>query len=213
MIKKYEDTVQSRDVRYINYCNLRCYMHWTRREPEAIEWGTKGRDLKLNTNVDTVWSTDHALALAQRDFGQPDIALTFFLGGNSVEKFIDPDELEEDRDPSLYGNVGRCLQLMGQIDPALICYKKCAVLLQRDKHAHFENQGYIRSWIGQVLIAKKEFCAAKYFLSAAKLKWRMVAPDRASQLDDQLKEIEAFTGDCRELNNWDIERYVVGWIM
>jgi tetratricopeptide (TPR) repeat protein len=213
LIDQYNATVPAKDVRYINYCDLRCMMHWTRSEfKEAIEWGEKGKNLKDKTDVDTRWSTEHNLALAQRDSGRPDIAMIAFLRGIPIEKVIDPDEFDEDRDPSFYGNVGRCLHLMGQIDPALICYRKSASLLQRDRNPHVENQGFIRNWMGELLIAKKDLCSAKAFLQAAKSKWRLVSPQRASSIDETLKEIESQTLECVPLNMSNSERYVLAWI-
>jgi hypothetical protein len=150
--------------------------------------------------------------LARRDFGQPDIAMIHFLHDVPIEKVVDPEEFDEERDASFYGNVGRCLHLMGQIDPALICYRKSALLLQRERNPHVENQGFVRSWIGELLIAKSDFCSAKAFLSAAKSKWRMVAPQRAIRLDEKLKEIEDQTRDCEPLSNYNSERYAVAWI-
>ena len=179
---------------------------------EAIEWGEKGKDLKDRTDVDTRWSTEHNLALARRDFGQPDTAMIYFLGGVPIEKVVDPEEFDDKRDPSFYGNIGRCLHLMGQIDPALICYRKSALLLQRERNPHVENRGFIRSWMGELIIAKSDFCSAKAFLQAAKSKWRMVAPQRVIRLDEKLKEIEDQTHDCQPLSNSNSERYALAWI-
>ena len=213
LIEQYNATVPAKDVRYINYCDLRCMMHWTRMEfQEAIEWGERGKDLRDKTDVDTRWSTEHHLALAQRDYGRPDTAMIAFLRGVPIEKVIDPDEFDELRDASFYGNIGRCLHLMGQIDPALICYRKSALLLQKDRNPHVENQGFVRSWIGELLVAKSDFCSAKAFLQAAKSKWRLVAPQRALSIDEKLKEIESQTLDCLPLNVSNSERYVLAWI-
>jgi tetratricopeptide (TPR) repeat protein len=213
LIERYHETVPSKDVRYINYCDLRCMMHWTRMEfKEAIEWGEKGKNLKDKTDVDTQWSTNHNLALAQRDFGQPDIAMLAFLRGTPIEKLIDPEEFDDERDPSFYGNIGRCLHLMGQIDPALICYRKSALLLQKDRRPHVENQGFVRSWIGELLLAKGDLCSAKAFFQAAKSKWRFIAPQRVSSLDETLRDIESQTLHCVPLNASNSERYVLAWI-
>jgi tetratricopeptide (TPR) repeat protein len=213
VIEQYNATVLAKDVRYINFCDLRCMMHWTRMEyDEAIEWGERGKALKDKTGADTRYSTEHHLALAQRDHGRPDTAMIAFLRGAPIEKVIDSDEFDEQRDPSFYGNIGRCLHLMGQIDPALICYRKSALLLQKDRNPHVENQGFVRSWIGELLVAKGDVCSAKAFLQAAKSKWRLVAPQRAFSMDEKLKEIESQTVDCMALNISNSERYVLAWI-
>jgi uncharacterized protein HemY len=101
---------------------------------------------------------------------------------------------------------------MGQIDPALVCYKKSAMLLQSRRSQHAENQGFIRSWIGQLLLAKGEYCPAKTFLEAAIQKWTLVCPRRAESLLETLGQMESHTQDCQELTPENAERYAVAWI-
>jgi hypothetical protein len=101
---------------------------------------------------------------------------------------------------------------MGQIDPALICYRKSALLLQKDRKPHVENQGFVRKWIGELLLAKGDVCSAKTFFQAARSKWRFVSPQRALDVDEQLKAIENETQNCPALNNSNSERYFLAWI-
>src|SRR4051812_3703642 len=81
------------------------------RKNSVAGQGVQGKELKDKSNVDTRWSTDHHLALAQRDFGIIDPALKYFLQGVPLEKVIDPEEIEEAKGASFYGNIGRCLHL------------------------------------------------------------------------------------------------------
>ena len=134
LLTNYEATVQSKNARFVNYCNLLTYMNWANGDySKAIEWGQRGKDLKDRTDVDTRYNTDHNLALAQRDAGIVDPALTYFLQGRKLDEVTDIDELDENRKGAYYGNIGRCLHLMGQIDPALICYRKSAILIEKDR--------------------------------------------------------------------------------
>ena len=90
LLSKYEMTVQSKTARFVNYCDLQTYMHWVNGEySKAIEWGLKGKELKDRSNVDTQFSTEHNLALAQRDSGMIDSALAFFLQGRKLEEVTD----------------------------------------------------------------------------------------------------------------------------
>jgi SIR2-like domain/NB-ARC domain len=76
LLSQYAATVPSRDARYINYCKLRCYVYWAQQKyAQAIEWGTRGKELKERSNVDTDYDTALYLALAQRDSGAIDPAL------------------------------------------------------------------------------------------------------------------------------------------
>ena len=213
MLSKYAATVPSRDARYINYCDLRCYVYWVqKRYGEAIEWGTRGKDLKEKSNVDTIYDTRYYLALAQRDAGIIDPALEHFLGSRELSSVIDPDEFDENENPAFYGNVGRCLHLIGQIEPALVCYRKSAMLLQSIREKHVENQGFIRNWIGELLIAKDDLCAGSRFLAAAKLKWQLVSPSRNSEIDERLAKCRHLLSDCVPLDDKNLERYCIAWI-
>lgn len=213
LLEKYQSTVVSKDARYVHLCDLYCYMYWFRGEyAKAIEWGQKGKDLVDRSNVDTKYSTSHNLALSQRDSGIIDPALQYFLHGVQLKTVIDPDELDDAKGGHYYGNIGRCLHLMGQIDPAIICYRKSAVLIERGSSRHLTNQGYIRKWIGELLIMKNDYCVAKAFLEAAKQKWIIVAPPLVVGIDSALDKIRDNASGCRFLSSEDSERFFVAWI-
>ena len=125
LLDQYGVTVPNKDVRYIRYCDLRCYSKWVRGDfIDAVRWGKIGNDLKVSSDVDTTYDVSHNLALAERDSGRPEAALSIFLLGRNLKEVTDPQELDGRRDGAHYGNIGRCLHLMGQIDSALICYQK-----------------------------------------------------------------------------------------
>ncbi len=130
-----------------------------------------------------------------------------------MEEVTDVDELDENHKGSYYGNIGRCLQLMGQIDPALICYRKSAILLEKDQNLnHTENKAFVREWIGELLIDKSQFCLAKTFLEASRLKWEVVSPPRTVEIDRILDTIRDKTSDCNLLMGEDIERFCIAWV-
>lgn len=216
LLDVYQHTVAERDARFIQYCDLRAYTNWVRNNfVKAIEWGNKGHDLKVSTNVDTEFDVEHTLALARRDAGEPELALPTFLAGRSLKEVIDPDELSEqgEGDASHYGNIGRCLHFMGQIEGALICYQKSALLLEKNpKGEHVLNQGFVRCWIGELLIGKQQPQLAYAFFRAAFLKWEQVSPHRAEhvlRLADHVKD-RVPTGT--ELADRDVEKICVDWI-
>ena len=46
LFERYEKTVSAKTVRYIRFCNVRCYSAWTRSEfSQALEWGQIGQSL------------------------------------------------------------------------------------------------------------------------------------------------------------------------
>ncbi len=114
---------------------------------DAVMWGKTGLKLQKLSKVATNYNVQHSLALAERDAGCPEEALTVFLKGCTLADAVNPKELDTDqRDGSFYGNIGRCLQFMGQIESALTCYQKSALLLEKNpQYEHVMNQGYIKS--------------------------------------------------------------------
>jgi len=178
----YEATLEGKDARYIHYCDMQCYLHWVSGEfPLAIKWGLAGEELRA-TGVDTAFSSAHHLALAQRDSGAVDPALKYFLNGRSLEEATDPGKVDVDLDGAFYGNVGRCLHLMGQAEPAIACYRKSARIIEDDAKGLHENQAYIRQWVGELLHARGEKEFARHCFEAAIEKWSVMSPPKANRL-------------------------------
>lgn len=191
LLDKYSITVTEASSRYILYCQLRSHAAWTREDfQDAIKWGKTGHDLYLKSNVDTDHNVGHSLALANRDAGNPEEALPTFLAGRPLPELLDPDELDEMRGGAYYGNIGRCLHFMGQLRNALVCYQKSALLIEKNPgHEHAMNQGYIRLWIGELLLSQNQRELGTFFLGAALRKWENVAPPKARRLEEMLRQI------------------------
>lgn len=183
LLDEYRATIDGKSARYIQYCNLKCYLFWSNGNFDiAIRWGQEGEDLKVS-GVDTSFSTKHNLALAQRDSGAVDKALDYFLLGAPLETAIDSAVMDVDLGGAYYGNIGRCLHIMGQIDGALACYKKSAILIERRViESHVENQAYIRQWIGELLKSQGEYDLGLVFLEASLSKWQIVSPPKYDRL-------------------------------
>ena len=155
----------------------------------------------------------HFLALAQRDSGRPEDALPEFLRGRRIEDVIDPDELDETRGGAHYGNIGRCLQFMGQLDQALVCYQKSAILIEKTvQQNHVYNQGFIRKWLGEVLAARGQSTLGGVFLRAAYLKWKETSPPRANEVMSMYREVEARCSTLSEIGDQEAESTCLNWI-
>jgi len=193
---------------------MRCYSKWVRGDfSSATKWGEIGQNLKNSSGVDTKYDVSHNLALAQRDAGQPEAALLLFLNDRKLSEVVDPDELDEDRGGSHYGNIGRCLHLMGQIDAALVCYQKSALLIEKATQEHVLNQGFIRAWVGELLVAREQFNLAYIFFRAAYLRWEHVSPPRAAQLKQFSLQIQRRVTDVAQIPDSRVERIFVDWIL
>jgi len=187
LLEMYKDTVPTKNARYINYCNMMCHFHWTSADyVSAVKWGSDGVRLKEESGVDTQFDCAHNLALAQRDSGSLDEALKFFLGENSLDEVCEPSEGDIDKGGAFYGNIGRCLQLMGQVDNPLRCFRKSAALIEVElASASVANKGYIRQWVSELYYAKGDHMAASAFLAAAIGQWQLVSPPRAATLQSR----------------------------
>jgi tetratricopeptide (TPR) repeat protein len=216
LLERYEATLPNRDARYIGYCEMRCHANWTRQNyTAAIRWGKIGKELLMSSGVDTAPRILHSLALAERDSGHPELALPFFLGAQALSEATNPDELDEVRGGAHYGNIGRCLHMMGQIDAALICYQKSAILIQKDTlHQRVLNQAFIRFWVGELLAAKGERKLAHTLLKAAYLKWRHISPTRAAQAMALAQQVQSGHNEPMEtIEDRKVEGVVLDWIL
>lgn len=211
LLERYRETVPKKDARYINFCDVNCYFHWLNENYlTSIRWGAEGVDLKNKSGADTTFDCSHNLALAQRDSGAIDPALSFFLKSKKLEDVLDPEEFDQGRGGSYYGNIGRCLQLMGQTDSALVCYKKSAISIERVLDTdHLANQGYIRQWVGEVLIARGDEGEGLKFLAAAFGLWRFTSPPKAGRVRAKL---EAADVDIGERALIEAENFARSWI-
>jgi tetratricopeptide (TPR) repeat protein len=214
LLSKFSLTVPGRDSRFIFYCHMRCYAYWVKRDfSQAVEWGKRGYDLKIESAVDSNEGIEHIQALALRDGGNPDEALETFLAGRTLEAVTDADEFEEERGGAYYGNIGRCLHFMGDLEGALTCYQKSAIIIEKDRvHEHTLNQGFVRLWVGEVFIGKKNMKIGLEFLEAARRKWEQVNPLEALRIAGLQEQIEGFSDILRERSN-RVESRFRDWIV
>lgn len=193
-LEHYAETLEGKGARYIHYCDMQTYLHWRSEDyGVAIKWGQRGVELKKSTGVDTIYDSAHNLALAMRDSGAVEPALHHFLLGSRLSDILADDSVEDDREEQYYGNIGRCLHLMGQINNSLICYRKCAKVLEKaGKEGSVENEAFLRQWVGELLWSKGESADARSSLLAAWAKWKIVAPPKARRLEYNVKNILEF---------------------
>ena len=213
LLERYELTVPDKDARYINYCDIRCYSKWVRGEfSMAVKWGNIGKNL-MSSGVDTKYDVSHNLALAERDAGRPEAALSVFLSGRHLSEITNPKELDERRGGHYYGNIGRCLHLMGQVDSALVCYQKSALLLEKARLEHTINQGFIRAWVAELLVARQQITLAYVFYRAAYLKWRQASPPRAAQVKQVAQQFKDRISESADTDDSSVEGMWIDWTL
>lgn len=218
-LKQYEQGIPGKSAQYINYCDLCCYESWYQGEFEkAIYWGEQGESLKELGKVDTRFSTNHNLALARRDSGKIEKALVHFLGGKSIEEVTAPGEVDKDKQAPFYGNIGRCLFLGGDVERALVCYRKSAEILEADSGYDSKlNKGYARYWIGEALEHQgRDIDLAYCAYRAALEQWANISPPRAKLAGEGCKRLtgrSAQLAESVEADPWKAEKKFQAWLV
>lgn len=87
----------------------------------------------------------------------------------------------------MFGNVGRCLQFMGQLDDALAFYTRSTKLLEQASLSDSRsNSAYARSWVGEIMATKGEKRQAIAFFSDAIRILGNAAPIRVRKLYSEI---------------------------
>jgi hypothetical protein len=103
---------------------------------------------------------------------------------------------------------------MGQIDSALTCYQKSALLIERDPiRENILHQAYVRMWIAELLQAREQFEIAYAFFRAAHVRWELVSTLEASKARARYEQIEAKFPNYGRMQSATIERLSRDWIL
>ncbi|UHC16626.1 SIR2 family protein [Methylobacterium currus] len=191
LMRRYEQTIPTKTARYIGYCNVRCHLHWLREEfSEAIKWGEKGVKLKTESDVDTDIDCGHNLALAKRDGGNPKEALAFFLKDVPLQEAEILADDTNSKDGPFFGNIGRCLYLIGDVKLAIKFYRRSARIIEDDESAsRRENQCYARQWIAEAFLALgRAERAAVFFMECERL-LHDIAPYKSRKIRQKIYDI------------------------
>lgn len=189
LLEYYKDSIPPGSTFYVRLCNSRCYAHWVLQQfDDAIEWADRGTALLETAKFDTDIDCLHNRALALRDGGSWEDAMSLFLAdaGLENEKDLRASWPDAELHGALYGNVGRCLARGGNHELALTFFVMSYSQLEATKD-HF-NLGYAQEWIGDSLAAKGENSLANHFFFAAKEHWVRRAPPQAERLELRLRK-------------------------
>ena len=217
LLARYAEAIPGKSAQFILLCDLRCYANWySRRFESAIHWGEEGDRLKADTAADTAFSTRHNLALSRRDGGRVSEGLESFLDGESLEAVVKPGERIADRAAHFYGNIGRCLFLTGKLDDALNCYLKSAQILEEGRSRQDRlNKGYIRKWIGELLLRQGRVDVAAASYRGAVCMWEESSPPRAEEAEEELEKLVAEHPECGRYVDevdWKVEEEYARWL-
>jgi hypothetical protein len=101
---------------------------------------------------------------------------------------------------------------MGQIEPALSCYKQSATELESDHgFQNASNRAYIRQWIGELLVTKGDVEVGLAILDAARARWNFLSPPRASKVTRTIEEVTGVK-DPSPLPSVEAEAIFTKWL-
>jgi tetratricopeptide (TPR) repeat protein len=216
-LERYKSAISGKSARYINYCNLLCYVNWCKKDFSlAVYWGQIGSELKQKHNLDTRFDCEHNLALSRRDNGEIDLALIYFMSGSTFEDVVNPDIISKEKGGHYYGNIGRCLWFNKDIQNAITCYKKALKLLDDYDDESYDNRGWGCYWSAEALeMEEKVLIAYCLYLKAKKL-WEKVSPPKAVMAEDRANIL--YASNIKHINrpNIDdiqIERNYQAWLI
>ena len=217
LLSRYKESIPGKSAQYILLSDLRCYVEWYDGNFEAaIHWGEEGNRLKEDTSVDTAFSSKHNLALAKRDGGYVLEAMEMFLDGELLSDVVSPEAQIDGKQAHYYGNIGRCLHFLERFDEALSCYIKSAKLLQSGRtRQDYQNRGYIRLWIGQLLRDGGELELAAACLRAAICIWDEVSPPRSLPVREELENLGSKHAELAvfiDEEDWRVEGIFSNWL-
>ncbi|MFP8816601.1 NB-ARC domain-containing protein, partial [Acinetobacter johnsonii] len=186
---EYAKVIPGKGNHFLSYCSEKCYSFWFQEKyAEAIEIGEYGVHLLDESGVSDISSLRHNLALAYRDSGKIEnikLALNHFLRGEELEDIL--NNIKVELGGHFYGNIGKCLELLGDKENALTCYFISFDILVKERNSYsILNTGYAASWIFNLLKNSKEKKNSLYFYNMALNNWEKTAPPRANKLRETM---------------------------
>lgn len=215
-LEEYSKFIPGKGNHFLSYCSEKCYSFWFQEKyVEAIEIGEYGVHLLDESGVSDVSSLRHNLALAYRDSAKTEnikLALNHFLRGEKLEDILNNIKIE--LGGHFYGNVGKCLELLGDKENALTCYFISFDILVGERNSHaIMNTGYAASWIFNLLKSSRERKNSLYFYNMALNSWEKTAPPRANKLRDSMDLVSIDSQIKLQIENlpkWKIDTYCKG---
>jgi len=212
LLQQFEATVQGKTARYVLLCEMQSYSFWLRQNyTDSIRWAQEGVALKGAGRLDTQYDCSHNLALAQRDGGDVEPALRYFLAGERLEVVVDPNKVQRERGGHFYGNIGRCLHFQKKYPEALVCLRKSARLLEGDSSAISPmNNGWAAFWIAAMGEYEHAFAA----FARAAMKWKQASPLRAKLAEEGAERVRGKVGPDIVLpgTEWESDRTFSSWL-
>lgn len=213
LLVEYSKSIPGKGNHFLSYCSEKCYSFWYQgKYIEAIEIGEYGIHLLEESGVSDTSTLRHNLALAYRDSGKIDnikLALNQFLKGEVLEEVL--NNIKVELGGHFYGNIGKCLEFLGDRNNALTCYFISFSILSKE-HSSYSilNTGYAASWLFNLLKDSKENINSLYFYHMALNNWEKTSPPRANKLKESMDLVFIDSQVKLQIENlpaWKINKY------
>ena len=208
-LTKYEKHIVAKGNNYIRFCKSKGDFLWFQSKfDDAIKIFEDGINLQEQSPTKSEIDLEHSLALALRDTKDKDNiskALKIFLKDKELAYLINSDNNDNFIGAETYGNVGRCLQYNGNINDAIICYKKSLKNLEDPM-----NKGYGYLWIAECMIHENAIGTAIWFYKHSYNIWKKVSPIKAAIVEKKIRaitELNPSLSTIIENSEREIERY------
>lgn len=210
LMEHYEVSVGARGADRLNSLEIRAHDAWLRAEYlDAIEHAREALSLSKIVDVGSIFSPEHTLALVLRDSGDIEGAMTILLEGLTLDEAANFDS---EKKPSYFGNIGRCMFLVGEYDRAMLFYKICAKKFQVGIYPN-HNGGWLRMWVGENLCAMGRVSEGYSFICAAKHVWSKSSAVLERSADKIIKKLHAenVNLDMALVPEWQAEKIFNTW--
>lgn len=177
---------------------------------EAINFATESDELLRQVDFSPPSSPGHTLALALRDSGNVEAALSKFLEGLTIAEAMDEGN---GKDATFYGNIGRCFYLSDEMAMSLKFYQLCGRAMAK-KVSTIHNAGWLRFWVAEAMMKSGRAYDAFTFACAAIHIWRQgsrLLELKADNLINQLRNSGAVT-EIDFVPEWRAERTFNAWL-
>ena len=177
---------------YIYYVELNSYSLWFQNYfknavnfiMDAIE-KIEGKQEKITYEI------YNNLALANRDYGNVDEALKFYLIETPLELLNNWEPTSKDCEDysSNSGNISRCFYLLKDYTKSLFYCEKSLLYLEKSySRQHKVNYGYGLLWLADTYVKLQDYDKAIEEINNAKSIWTKYCPSRLKKIEEHIKE-------------------------
>ena len=216
---KYSNVYKNADSNLILLKSSQCNKFWIEGKNElAIQYGKSACDLIDYLGEKDAWHGKHRYHLALRDSGIPqniENAIKFFCEGREINEILNGKI--EIYLYSHYGNIGKCYDILGDQDKALLLICKAYLAIKQGSSSYHDlhNLGYAAKWIYEILSEKKQNDHLEiYFLIYARNLWKNDMPSEANKMDVLINKLPAsvLNQSIISLESWQIEKQCNEWV-